>query len=77
MGLRDLELYKKEKGGKWEQVWLAEVDLPPVDLVPFIHGTQSPPPGRPCQGRADKRSRESNGSPGGVNPKALRRESND
>ena len=36
--------------------------------------TSSPPPGRPKQSRADKRGRESTGSPTGVIQKAARKE---
>ena len=74
MGLRDLQLYKKERGGRWEQVELPEGELPPVDLGPSSQGTGSPPPGRPGQARGDKRSRESSGSPTGVILKAARKE---
>ena len=34
MGLNDLQLFKKERGGKWEHVPLPEDELPPVDLGP-------------------------------------------
>ena len=73
MGLRDLQLYKKERGGRWEHVVLPEGELPPVDLGPRDQGTTSPPPGRPSQARGDKRSRESSGSPTGVIQKAARK----
>ena len=74
MGLKDLQLYKKERGGRWEQVVLPESELPPVDLGPRSQATSSPAPGRPCQLRSDKRSRESTGSPTGVVKKAARKE---
>ena len=77
MGLKDLQLYKKERGGKWEQVVLQEGELPPVDLGPSSQGSASPPPGRPCQARGDKRSRESSGSPTGVILKAARKENDE
>ena len=76
MGLHDLQLFKKEKNSnKWELVPLNGIDLPPVDLG-FIASSRaestSPPPGRPCQTRRDKRGRESPGSSGGSNPKMAR-----
>ena len=77
MGLKDLQLYKKERGGKWEQVVLQEGELPPVDLGPSSQGSASPPPGRPCQARGDKRNRESSGSPTGVILKAARKENDE
>ena len=78
MGLKDLQLFKKERGGKWEHVALPEDELPPVDLdpgnSPSKQGSSSPAPGRPCQSRTDKRSRESSGSPQGSQPKSARQE---
>ena len=58
---------------------LPEAELPPIDMgssrSPSRTVTSSPAPGRPWQTRADKRSRESSGSPNGTNSKAARRES--
>ena len=76
MGLHDLQLFKKEKySKKWELVPLHGTDLPPVDLgswgSPRAEST-SPPPGRPCQSRRDKRGRESPGTSGGSNHKMAR-----
>ena len=81
MGLKDLKLFKKPIGGRWEHVELPEAELPPVDLSasgsPSRPLPTSPAPGRPCQSRTDKRSRESTGSPGGTDPKAARKEKED
>ena len=85
MGLKDLQLFKKPIGGRWEHVVLPEAELPPVDLgassSPSRPIPTSPAPGRPCQSRADnrvgggdKRSRESSGSPRGTNSKSARNE---
>ena len=78
MGFKDLQLFKKERGGKWVHVELPEAELPPVDLGPGAspskNGTASPAPGRPCQSRTDKRQRESSGSPNGSQPKNARNE---
>ena len=68
MGLQDLELWKKIRGGKnrWERVVLPP-NLPPVDCAVSADSTvdiiesQSPPPGRPGS-RTEKRDRESTGS---------------
>ena len=77
MGFKDLQLFKKERGGKWVHVELPEAELPPVDLGPGSSpsrtGTASPPPGRPCQSRTEKRLRESSGSPNGSQPKITRK----
>ena len=78
MGLHDLQLFKKEKSSKkWELVSLNDLDLPPVDVGMSGSprpGPTSPPPGRPCQTRSDKRGRESPGTSGGSNPKVARQE---
>ena len=81
MGIKDLELFRKERyGGKWELVPVILAELPPVDmgLSGNARGTEtgSPAPGRPCQSRTEKRSRESTGSPSGSNPKTARKGSN-
>ena len=78
MGLRDIQLFKRDKaGGKWVLVPLKYEELPPVDLTSSPRRTDSgsPAPGRPCQGRGDKRGRESTGSSTDqLTPKIARKE---
>lgn len=75
MGLRDLQLLKKDRAiGKWEHVPIP-ANFPPVELGSSTSRTVSgsPAPGRPGQGRGDKRGRESTGSSNGDNtPKARK-----
>ena len=60
MGLRDIQLFKRDKaGGKWVLVPLKYDELPQVELTSSPRRTDSgsPAPGRPCQSRSDKRGR--------------------
>ena len=78
MGLRDLQLFRKDgPGGKWELVSLP-TGLPPVELnsSSSLAESGSPAPGRPGQSVAEKRNRDSTGSSTEDNtPKVARKES--
>ena len=58
MGQRDLVLFKRFRGEKWEHVPLPE-DLPHVELSSF---SRQPAPGRPVQGREGTADQHNEGS---------------
>ena len=78
MGLRDLMLFKRARGERWEHVPLPK-QLPPVELGTTVSTADSgsPAPGRPGQNNSrDKRGRDSTGSSTDENtPKQQRKES--
>ena len=74
MGSTDLQLHKKDReSGRWELVQLP-ADLPSIEIgcSPIKPDSGSPAPGRPGQGRVEKRSRESSDSPVDNTPKVAR-----
>ena len=74
MGSTDLQLHKKDReSGRWQLVQLP-ADLPSIEFgcSPVKPDSGSPAPGRPGQGRVDKRGRESTDSSPNNTPKVAR-----
>ena len=74
MGHMGLQLHRKDKdSGRWRPVQLP-AGLPPIELgiSPRKPDSGSPAPGRPEQGRVEKRNRDSTGSSGNNTPKVAR-----